>query len=86
MHYQAIKYFSRLSSINSERLLHEPYNQEKQKIKTGETGFSNYITNVLDKIGMSMVCMDQIEHDRDNIFEKPIITKAILIRFKDMFS
>ena len=28
----------------------------------------------------------QIEHDRNNIFEKPIIPKAILIRFKDVFS
>ena len=31
MHYQAIKYFSRLSFINSERLLYEAYNLEKQK-------------------------------------------------------
>ena len=57
MHYQAIKYFSRLSSINSERLLHEAYNIEKQIIQTDGTGFSNYITNVLDKIGMSNVWM-----------------------------
>ena len=39
MHYQAIKYFSRLSSINSERLLYEAYNLKKQKLQTGETGF-----------------------------------------------
>ena len=77
MHYQAIKYFSRLSSINSKRLLHEAYNLEKQKIQTGDTGFFNYVTNVLDKITMSNVWMDQIEHDRNNIFEKSIINKAI---------
>ena len=35
---------------------------------------------------MSNVWMDQIEHDRNNISEKPIITKAILIRFKDVLS
>ena len=35
---------------------------------------------------MSNVWMDQIEHDRNNILEKSIITKAILIRFKDVFS
>ena len=39
MHYQAIKYFSRLSSINSERLLYEAYNLEKQKLQTVETVF-----------------------------------------------
>ena len=39
LHYQAIKYFSRLSSINSERLLYEAYNLEKQKLQTGETFF-----------------------------------------------
>ena len=35
---------------------------------------------------MSSVWIEQIEHDRNNIFEKPIITKAILIRFKVVFS
>ena len=37
MHYQAIKYLSRLSSINSKRLLHQAYNLEIQKTHTGET-------------------------------------------------
>ena len=77
--------FLRLSSINSERLLHEAFNLEKQKIQTGERGFFNYITHVLDKIGMSNVWKDQIEHDRNNILEKSIITKPILIRFKMCF-
>ena len=86
MHYQAIKYFSRLSSINSERLLYEAYNLEKQKLQTGETVILNYITNVLNKIGMSNVCIDQIEHDRNNLLEKPVIAKSILIRFNDVFS
>ena len=80
MHYQAIKYFSRLSSINSERLLHEAYNLEKEKMQIGETSFCNYVTNVLDKIGMSNVWRGKIEHDRNNILENPVITKAILIR------
>ena len=40
MHYQAIKYFSRLSSINSERLLHEAYDLEKEKMQIGETDFA----------------------------------------------
>ena len=82
MHYQTIKYFSRLSSINSERLLHEAYNLEKEKTQIGETGFCNYVSNVLDKIGMSNVWRGQIEHDRNNILEKPVI----LIRFNDVFS
>ena len=42
MHYQAIKCFSRLSSVNSERLLHEAYNLEKEKMQIGETGFYNF--------------------------------------------
>ena len=67
MHYQAIKYFSRLSSINSERLLHEAYNLEKEKMQIGEMGFCNYVTNVLDKIGMSNVWRGQIEHDRNQL-------------------
>ena len=86
MHYQAIKYFSRLSSINNERLLHEAYNLEKQKLQTGEKGFIKYITDVLNKIGMSNVWIGQIEHDRNNLLEKPLINKAILTRFNDVFS
>ena len=35
---------------------------------------------------MSNVWRGQIEHDRNNILEKPVITKAILIRFNDVFS
>ena len=81
MHYQAIKY-SRLSSINSERLLYEAYNLEKEKMKIRETGFCNYVTNILDKIGMSNVWRVQIKHDRNNILEKTVI----LIRSNDVFS
>ena len=55
-------------------------------MQIGETSVCNYVTNVLDKIGMSNVWRGQIEHDRNNILEKPIITKAILIRFNDVFS
>ena len=47
MHYQAIKYFSRLSSINSGRLLHEAYNLEKEKMQIGETGFCNYVGSMM---------------------------------------
>ena len=86
MHYQAIKYFSRLSSIKNERLLYESYNLEKQKFENGENGFINYITNVLNKIGMANIWIDQIEHDRNNIPEKPHITKTILTRFHDIFA
>ena len=35
---------------------------------------------------MSNVWRGQIEHDRNTILEKPVITKAILIRFNDVFS
>ena len=35
---------------------------------------------------MSNVWSCQIEHDRNNIMEKPVITTAILIRFNDVFS
>ena len=40
----------------------------------------------MDKIGMSNVWRSQIEHDKNNILEKPVITKAILIRLNDVFS
>ena len=50
MHYQAIKYFSRLSSINSERLLHEAYNLEKENMQIGETDFCNYVNNVMETL------------------------------------
>ena len=86
MHYQAIKYFSRLSSIKSERLLHEIYNLEKQKFENRENGFINYVTNVLNKIGMSNIWIDQIEHCRNNIAETPHITKTIITRFHDVFA
>ena len=76
MHYQAIKYFSRLSSINSERLLHEVYNLEKEKMQIGE------IMSLMS--WTKLEC--QIEHDRNNISETPVITKAILNRFNDVFS
>ena len=35
---------------------------------------------------MSNVWIDQIEHDRNNLLEKPVIAKSILIRFNDVFS
>ena len=56
---------------------------KKEKMQIGETGFCSYGTNVLDKIGMSNVWRGQIEHDRNNILEKPVVTKAILIRTND---
>ena len=34
---------------------------------------------------MSNVWIDQIEHDRNNLLEKPVIAKSILIRFNDVF-
>ena len=59
--------------------------KKKKKLQTGETGFFNYITNVLNKIGVSNVWTDQIEHDRNNLLEKPVIAKSILIRFNECF-
>ena len=35
MHYQTIMYFARLSAIKDDRLLHEAYNWEKEKMQTG---------------------------------------------------
>ena len=35
---------------------------------------------------MSNVWIDLIEHDRNNLLEKPVISKSILIRFNDVFS
>ena len=46
MHYQTIKYFGRLSSIKDDRLLHEAYNWEKEKMQAGEKGFICYIVNI----------------------------------------
>ena len=53
MNYQTIKCFASLSSIKDDRLLHEAYNWEKEKIQTGEKGFISYMTNTLNKIGMT---------------------------------
>ena len=35
--------------------MHEAYNSEKGKIQTGEKGFISYMTNTLNKIGMTNI-------------------------------
>ena len=86
MHYQTIKYFARISSLKDDRLLHEAYNWEKEKIITGEKGFISYMTNTLNRIGMSNIWIDQFEHDQNEQLNKPIINKRILKRFHDVFT
>ena len=86
MQYQAIKYFSRLSSLNVQRLLYESYNEEKQKYIQGHKGFIPYIINVLNKLGMSNIWRDQLKYDDNNSLKLPIITRKVLTRLTDIFS
>ena len=78
MHYQTIKYFARLSSLNDDRLLHEAYNWEKEKIQTGEKGFISYMTNPLNRIGMTYIWIEQLAHDNNNQQKKPTINQKYL--------
>ena len=73
MHYQTIKYFARLSSLKDNRLLHHAYNWEKEKIQTGEKGFMSYMTNTLNRIGMTNIWIEQLAHDNNNQLKKPSI-------------
>ena len=86
MHYQTIKYFARLSSLKDDRLLHHAYNWEKEKIQTGEKGFMSYMTNTLNRIGMTNIWIEQLAHDNNNQLKKPSINKNILKRFHDIFT
>ena len=85
MHYQTVKYFARLSSIKDDRLLHEAYNCEKEKIQTREKGFISYITNTLNRIGLSNIWIEQFDYDNNKQLYKPTINKNILKRFHDTF-
>ena len=85
MPYQTIKDFARLSSIKYDRLLHEAYNWGKEKIQTGEKGFIRYMTNTLNRIGMTNIWIEQFAHDNDNQLKLPTINKNILKRFHDIF-
>ena len=84
MHYQTIKYFGRLSSIKDDRLLHEAYNWEKEKMQAGENGFISYIVNTLNKIGMANIWIEQFEYENNRLLTKPVINKNILKRFHDI--
>ena len=86
MHYQTIKYFARLSSMKDDRLLHEAYNYEKEKIQSGEKGFISYITNTLNRIGMTNIWIEQFDHDNNKQLIKPTINKSILKRFHVIFT
>ena len=67
--------------------MHKEKKKKEKKTSNRRNGFFlNYITNALNKIGVSNVWIDQIEHDRDNLLEKTVIAKSILIRFNDVFS
>ena len=85
-HYQTIKYFARLSSLKDDRLLHEAYNWAKGKIQRGEKGFISYMTNTLNRIGMTNRWIKQLAHDNNNQLKKTKINKNILKRFHDIFT
>ena len=86
MHYQTVKYFfTRLSTIKNDRLLHEAYNLEKEKIHTREKGFINYMTNTLNRIGISNIRIKQFAYDNNPLLYKPTINRNILKRFHDIF-
>ena len=39
---------------------------KKKKIQTGEKGFISYMTNTLNKIGMTNIWIEQLAHDNNN--------------------
>ena len=82
VHYQSIKYFLRLQTLNTETLLSKRYEEEKQMHQNGEICFITYITDILDKIGMSYIWMNQI----DTITNKTTSKKHILTRLDDISS
>ena len=84
MHFQTIKYFSRLFSINQNRLLYQLFKAEIQKFLQGNTGFVAFIVNTLNKIGMSDIWRIQINRN-DNYLEQPKITKKVLKRLQDIY-
>ena len=58
----------------------------KRKIQTGEKGFVSYMTNTLNRIGMTNIWIEQLAHDNNNQLKKPSINKNILKRFHDIFT
>ena len=86
MHYQTIKHFARLSSLKDDRLLHDAYNWEKEKIQTGEKGFISYMINTLNRIGMTNIWIKQLAHDNNNQLKKPKINNYILKRVHGIFT
>ena len=79
---QAIKYFLRLPSIDKNKLLHTYH--ESQKIEKLGT-FTKFITNSLDKIGMSSIWRDQLIENKDNSNDKKL-AKSIKRRLEDISS
>ena len=59
---------------------------EKEKIQTGEKGFMSYMTNTLNRIGMTNIWIEQLAHDNNNQLKKPSINKNILKRFHNIFT
>ena len=49
-----------------------------EKIHTGEKGFICYMTNILNRIGLTNIWIEQFAHDNNNQLKKPTINKKYL--------
>ena len=83
-HVQAIKYFFRLCSTKKQTLLNIYYQKEKGSLPYTDN-FIKYITNKLDKIGMTNVWREQLIQNKD--FSKDYkLMQNIKTRLKDISS
>ena len=83
-HEQAIKYFLRLPLTNPQSLLNIFYNKEKETVPYNDT-FIKYVTNNLNKIGMTFIWVEQLIYDKTFHNDAKLLTD-IKTRLKDTSS
>ena len=83
-HVQAIKYFFRLCTTKKQTLINIYYQKEKGSLPYNDN-FIKYITNKLDKIGMTNVWREQLIQNKDlSTYYK--LMQNIKTRLKDIIS
>ena len=82
---RAIKYFLRLPSTGKNSLLYKYYEKEKKNIPLSDN-FLKYITDNLDKIGMTNIWRQQLIHEKDMSKDIKRIMEDIKNRLKDISS
>ena len=83
-HFQTIKYFLRLPSTTKQSLLNIYYENEKHPPPYNDN-FIKYITDKLNKIGMTNIWREQMIHGKDLSKDTKLITR-IKTRLKDIYS